>query len=233
MSNSIYQRLLETMAALRAEDGCQWDRKQTHQSLKKHLIEEAAEVLDAIDSDNPDHLREELGDLLWQVIFHAQIAHENERFHFDDLVTELTEKIIRRHPHVFGELEINDDIELKKQWEKIKAAEKADQPDAPTSALDNIPKALNALQYADKHLVKARRSEIVHAELLPNRQKALQSCDKLLSQNPSALTEAEAADLLFAVAEAFTHTDFNPEQLLRSRTNQFASQFRQLEQGEI
>lgn len=139
------KRLQKLMAQLRSKKGCPWDKKQTHRTLKPYLIEEAHEVLDAIDGKNPDDLREELGDLLLQVVFHAQLAREKKRFDFNDVAKTISDKLVRRHPHVFGKSSRKMDSILKK-WEELKREEKPERQ----SALDGLPKSLPALLGAQR-----------------------------------------------------------------------------------
>jgi tetrapyrrole methylase family protein/MazG family protein len=146
------KRLEKLMAQLRSKKGCPWDKKQTHQSLKPYLIEETHEVLDAIDSKNPNDLREELGDLLLQVVFHSQLAKEKKRFNFNDVAQSISDKLVRRHPHVFGKSSRKMDSILKK-WEELKREEKPDRQ----SALDGLPKALPALLRAQRMQDKVSR----------------------------------------------------------------------------
>ncbi len=146
------KRLQKLMAKLRSKNGCPWDKKQTHQTLKPYLIEEAHEVLDAIDSKNPDDLREELGDLLLQVVFHSQLAGEKKRFNFNNVAETISDKLVRRHPHVFGRASRKMDNILKK-WEELKKEEKPERQ----SALDGLPKSLPALLKAQRMQDKVSR----------------------------------------------------------------------------
>lgn len=132
---SSIENLLETIARLRAPDGCPWDREQTHRSLCECLVEEAAEFIETVDFDEKAHMCEELGDLLLQVVMHAQIAQENGDFSFDDVARGVNEKMIRRHPHVFGETRLGDSDAVLKKWDEIKAGEKSNATRRPGSAL--------------------------------------------------------------------------------------------------
>ncbi len=120
-----FSELIKIMALLRSPQGCPWDKRQTHQTLKKYLREEAQEVREAIDEDNPEHLQEELGDLLLQVVFHAQIAQENGEFDINDVIRVLIRKLKRRHPHVFGKVKVKNAAEVVRNWHAIKAREKS------------------------------------------------------------------------------------------------------------
>lgn len=153
--------LLEVMARLRAPDGCPWDREQDHQSLRWHAVEEVYELLDAIESRDDHELEEELGDLLLQVVFHAQLAKERGAFDFEKVARHITDKLIRRHPHVFGDLKVKDVDQVWVNWEKIKRAEKHGTRHARPSAVDGIPKHLPALLRAEKLVKKARRAKLM------------------------------------------------------------------------
>lgn len=157
--------LLRVMARLRSPTGCPWDREQTHRSLRRHAIEEVYELIDAIEAGDDHEMVEELGDLLLQVVFHCQLARERGAFDFDTVCRRLVEKLVRRHPHVFGDARVRNVDQVWANWEKIKHAEKHGTPRARHSALDGIPKHLPALLRAEKLLKKARK-----AALLPARQ---------------------------------------------------------------
>ena len=155
------RRLTQIMSALRAPDGCPWDREQDHLSLRWHAVEEVYELMDAIEQSDDEELLEELGDLLLQVVFHAQLASERGKFDFDAICRRLTEKLIRRHPHVFGEVKVKDVDQVWANWEQIKRAEKAGSKHERKSALDGIPKHLPALLRAEKLLKKARKAGLL------------------------------------------------------------------------
>ena len=138
------QKLIEIMRRLRAKDGCPWDREQTLESMKHCLLEESYEVIDAIDSGDQAHHMEELGDVLGQIVFQSQIRNENGEFEFDDVVAAVTEKLIRRHPHVFGDATAETSAEVLKQWEEIKSAEKEKGGEG-RSIVDGIPRHMPAL----------------------------------------------------------------------------------------
>ena len=150
--------LLDVMAALRAPHGCPWDREQTHLTLRRHAIEEVYELIDAIEARDDQEMAEELGDLLLQVVFHSQLARERKAFDFEEVCRLLVEKLIRRHPHVFGKTKVKDVDEVWTNWEKIKRAEKQGTHRARHSAFDGIPKHLPALLRAEKLVKKARKT---------------------------------------------------------------------------
>src|SRR6266576_4521123 len=152
--NSAIDRLREIVAKLRAPDGCPWDREQTHATLKPHLLEECYELIDAIDDQDDEALVEELGDLLLQVVLHAQMADEEGRFHFDQVADRIADKLVRRHPHVFGQDKLSTSDAVLRQWDAIKRSEKKER----TSILDGVPRTLPALAKAQKVQIKAARA---------------------------------------------------------------------------
>src|SRR5499427_8315893 len=152
--------LIKVMARLRSPTGCPRDREQDHQTLRWHAVEEVYELLDAIESGDDHELEEELGDLLLQVVFHCQLARERGAFDFEKVTRHIADKLIRRHPHVFGELKVKDVDQVWANWEKIKRAEKHGTRHARPSALDGIPRHLPALLRAEKLLKKARRAKL-------------------------------------------------------------------------
>ena len=153
--------LLKVMAKLRSPDGCPWDREQTHLTLRHHAIEEVYELIDAIEAGDDHEMAEELGDLLLQVVFHCQLARERGAFDFEKVCRVLVDKLVRRHPHVFGKTKVKNVGEVWANWEKIKKAEKHGTKHARHSALDGIPKHLPALLRAEKLLKKARKAKLV------------------------------------------------------------------------
>jgi uncharacterized protein YabN with tetrapyrrole methylase and pyrophosphatase domain len=155
--------LLKVMARLRSPQGCPWDREQDHKSLRWYAVEEVYELIDAIEAGDDHEMAEELGDLLLQVVFHCQLAKERGAFDFEKVARHITDKLIRRHPHVFGKLKVKDVDEVWANWEKIKRAEKQGTRRARPSALDGIPKHLPALLRAEKLMKKARRAKLLAA----------------------------------------------------------------------
>ena len=153
--------LLKVMAKLRSPTGCPWDREQSHLTLRRHAIEEVYELIDAIEARDDVEMAEELGDLLLQVVFHCQLARERSAFDFEKVTRHLVDKLIRRHPHVFGTTKVKDVDEVWANWEKIKKAEKHGTKHARHSALDGVPKHLPALLYAEKLLKKARKAKVL------------------------------------------------------------------------
>ena len=160
-NKSAIDDLLKVMARLRAPTGCPWDREQTHRTLRRHAIEEVYELIDAIEAGDDHEMAEELGDLLLQIVFHCQLAKERGAFDFEKVCRMIVEKLVRRHPHVFGQIKVKDVDEVWANWEKIKKAEKHGTKHARHSALDGIPKHLPALMRAEKLVKKARKARIL------------------------------------------------------------------------
>ena len=165
---SAIEDLVAVMAKLRAPDGCPWDREQDHRSLRQHAIEEVYELIDAIDAGDDHEMLEELGDLLLQVVFHCQLGAERGAFDLERVARNLVEKLIRRHPHVFGDVKVKDVDQVWANWEKIKNAEKHGTRHARPSALDGIPKHLPALMRAEKLVKKARKAKLFDAVVPAN-----------------------------------------------------------------
>lgn len=224
-----FQRLCEIMSRLRAPDGCPWDREQTHQSLVPGLLEEAYEVAEAIRTNDDANLREELGDLLLQVVIHAQIASEEGRFTIDDVAREIGDKLVRRHPHVFAGSEARDTGAVLKQWDAIKRAEQqAD--DAPYFA--GLTRALPALMLAQKTQTKAARvgfdwSEI--ADVIAKVDEELgEAKDAIASGDPDTVAD-EIGDLLFAAVNLARKNKLDAEAVLAAATEKFIVRFHQME----
>jgi uncharacterized protein YabN with tetrapyrrole methylase and pyrophosphatase domain len=155
------RQLIEVMAILRSPEGCPWDREQDHETLRYHAVEEVYELLDAIDAGDDHEMGEELGDLLLQVVFHCQLGRERKAFDFDSVCQRLVDKLVRRHPHVFGDVRVRDVDEVWANWDTIKRAEKAGTRHERPSALDGIPRKLPALMRAEKLVKKARKAGLV------------------------------------------------------------------------
>lgn len=159
--------MLEVMAALRAPDGCPWDREQDHRSLRSHAVEEVYELIDAIEAGDDIEMAEELGDLLLQVVFHAQLARERGVFDFDAVCQRLVDKLVRRHPHVFGSVRVKDVDQVWANWEAIKKSEKAGSKHERKSALDGVPRHLPALMRSQKLLKKAAKAGLAEVPAAP------------------------------------------------------------------
>src|SRR6266498_1664327 len=160
-SSSAIQDLLTVMARLRSPTGCPWDREQTHKTLRFHAVEEVYELLDAIEAGDDHEMAEELGDLLLQVVFHCQLAKERGAFDFEKVARHIADKLIRRHPHVFGDVKVKNVDQVWANWEKIKTAEKEGTKHGRPSPFDGIPKHLPALLRAEKLVKKARKANLI------------------------------------------------------------------------
>ncbi len=224
--------LVDIMGRLRAPDGCPWDREQNHQSLKKYLIEETYEVLDAIDEGNMHKVCEELGDLLLQIAFHAQIASEAGFFDMNDVVAEITEKLVRRHPHVFGDIEVADSNEVSVNWDKIKEQEKQGRGES-QSLLDNIPKALPALLKAEKVQKRAAKVGFDWPDYLGAMEKVKEETVELeeaIAEEPIDRVKDEMGDLFFALVNLARLLKVDPESVLAGTVDKFTKRFRFMEQ---
>jgi uncharacterized protein YabN with tetrapyrrole methylase and pyrophosphatase domain len=213
------RQLLEVMARLRAPDGCPWDREQTHRTLRQHAVEEVYELLDAIEAGDDQEMREELGDLLLQVVFHCQLASERGAFHFDAVCRALVDKLIRRHPHVFGRVKVRSVDQVWANWETIKREEKRGTRHERPSAFDGIPKHLPALLRAEKLLKKARK-----AGLAPSPVRS-----KTKAGSKTSFSQTRAARELFSLAGQCQARGWSAEQLLRNEIRRRERAFRQAE----
>ncbi len=231
------KRLVEIMAMLRGENGCPWDREQTHQSLKPCAIEETYEVLEAIDGENPDKLNEELGDLLLQVVFHAQLGAETGQFNIDTVINGISDKLIRRHPHVFADTKVAGVAGVLENWEKIK---KSEMPGERESALDGVPKDLPALQKAEKLQSKAAKVGFDWGDLagpLAKTKEEFREFEELLDYDniPKKGSpewerlEDELGDILFSLVNVGRFLRINSEIALRRTMDKFNKRFRYME----
>ncbi len=224
---SKFNRLCEIVAKLRAPGGCPWDREQTHESLLPQLIEEAYEVAGAVRTKDDANFREELGDLLLLIVMHAEIAREAGRFDIDNVVHDVTQKLIRRHPHVFGKSDARDSGAVLKQWESIKRAEKTRK-----HYLDGLPAALPALRRAQKAQSKAARVNFDWTELrdviAKIEEEVAEARSAISSQDRQAIKD-ESGDLLFAVVNLARKCKLDAEGALQSATDKFVARFNQLE----
>ena len=227
-------KLLEVMRKLRdPENGCPWDVQQDFSSVAPYTIEEAYEVADAIERGNMDDLRDELGDLLFQVVFHARMAEEAGDFNFDDVASANAEKMVRRHPHVFGSDAERSEGKLAGGWEQIKEAERSESVDE--SALAGVANALPALKRAEKLGKRASRVGFDWPDRRGVRDKIHEELDELEeavgTRDPERMEE-EFGDLVFAVVNLARHLDIDPEKALTSANRKFERRFRDME-GEI
>jgi ATP diphosphatase len=220
------------MARLRdPETGCPWDVAQDFRSIAPHTIEEAYEVADAIERGDLDALRDELGDLLLQVVYHARMAEEKGRFDFDDVATGLADKLVRRHPHVFGETVLSNAAERETAWEQAKTDERAAKGEHDTSALAGITLGLPALKRAQKLQRRAARVGFDWPDARGPRAKVQEELDELdaAAGDPDAV-EAELGDLLFSVVNLARHHEVDAETALRRAGQRFEDRLRRVEQ---
>ena len=225
MKSISFDRLVDVVAMLRSENGCPWDLAQTHESLKTDLIEEAYELIEAIDANVPDKICDELGDLLMQVMLHSQIATDQ-----NDVIGNLTEKLIRRHPHVFGEAVAKDESEVLKNWEDIKRSEDGNKDRK--SSLDGIPNSLPSLQRAEKIQKKASRVGFdwnQTEDVLPKLQEEIVEIEESIRNNEITEIEMEIGDLLFSVVNLCRFLNVQPEEALRKSNRKFVDRFQRME----
>ena len=223
------EKLIETIRILRSPEGCQWDREQTHKSLRPNMLEEAYEAVDAIDSGDMSNLKEELGDVLLQVVLHSQIADDEGGFNIDDVAKELNEKLIHRHPHVFGNQKVNSTAEILNNWDLLKKEEKKDRK----SAMDGISKAQSALMSAQKISKRAVKTGFEW----PN-EKSLYECifsefdefKEAVKDGDKDHMEDEMGDILFAVVNLARWNKIDAEQALLHANKKFMTRFRKMEE---
>ena len=229
---SAIKNLIGIMARLRdPERGCPWDRVQTFRSVAPYTIEEAYEVADAIERGDISDLRDELGDLLFQVVFHAQIAREAGEFDFEDVVDAIAGKMIRRHPHVFGDADERNEAEQSRHWEEMKAAERSASGSG-GSLLDDVPTALPALTRAVKLQRRAARCGFDWPnpdEVFDKIQEELEELRDAVRTGDRAEIDGELGDLLFTVANLARHLGADPESCARTAATKFERRFRELE----
>lgn len=222
--------LIEIMRLLRAPDGCPWDRVQTHESIRQNFIEETYEVIEAIDKGDSDLLREELGDVLMQVIFHSLMEEEADRFDFDDVCNEVCQKLIIRHPHVFGNIEADTPEEVLKNWDAIKMQTKSQESVA--DSVDDVARSLPALMRAQKVQKRSAKSGMdfkdVHdaASKVPEEQQELFAA---IESGDKDKIEEELGDLLFSVVNIARFAGVDAERALYRSTDKFAKRFRDVE----
>jgi len=227
-----FEGLVQLMKRLRGPDGCPWDREQDKESLKPYVIEEAYEVVEAIDNANPPELREELGDLLLQVVFLAQLAEEAGEFNIDNVVFEIIEKLVRRHPHVFGEASGLTAEEVVKNWASIKIDEKKEK--GTYSALDGVPFQMPALLRAHRLTEKASRVGFdwdsidgVFAKL----EEELKEFEEAVASKERLKMEEELGDVIFSLVNVARFLEVNPEEALKKTISKFVSRFLYMEEA--
>jgi nucleoside triphosphate diphosphatase len=238
--SSKVEQLQYLMSCLRDEAfGCTWDKKQTYKSIAPYTLEEAYEVLDAIEREDFDHLKEELGDLLFQVVFYAQMAEEEQRFTFDDIAAGIVEKMLRRHPHVFPEGDITrfgeptmlSEEQIAQQWQQIKAQEKGKKPDG-SSLLDEVPASMPALMQAVKIQQKVAKVGFDWPDVAPVFDKIREELDELeesMKEQNRLHVEEEMGDVLFAVSNLARHLNVSPDVALNKTNIKFRRRFGRIE----
>ncbi|MEC7866454.1 MAG: nucleoside triphosphate pyrophosphohydrolase [Candidatus Poribacteria bacterium] len=230
MKNVSFDRLVDVVAMLRSDNGCPWDLAQTHESLKADLIEEAYELIEAIDAKVPKKICDELGDLLMQVMLHSQIATDRNEFSVDEVIENLTEKLVRRHPHVFGSVVATDENEVLENWEEIKRGEEGNKDRK--SSLDGIPHSLPSLQRAEKIQKRASRAGFdwdQTEDVLPKLQEEIDEIEESIRNDDITEIEMEIGDLLFSVVNLCRFLNVQPEEALRKSTRKFADRFQRME----
>ena len=223
------EKLIETVRILRSPEGCQWDREQTHKTLRPNMLEEAYEAVDAIDSGNMENLKEELGDVLLQVLLHSQIADDNGHFNIEDVAKILNEKLIHRHPHVFGNQKVNSTEDILNNWDLLKKEEKKDRK----SAMDGICKSQSALMSAQKISKRAVKTGFEW----PNEESLLKCIKSEFKEFKEAKNakdkdhmEDEMGDILFAVVNLARWNKIDAEQALLRANKKFEKRFRKMEE---
>ena len=222
------EELIDVVAKLRAPDGCPWDREQTHTSLRPNMLEEAYEAVDAIDENDMAHLREELGDVLLQVLLHSQIASESNEFTLDDVAKELKEKLIHRHPHVFGTAKINNADEVLKTWDKLKSEEKTERK----SAMDGLSRSQAALisaQKISKRAVKTGFEWPNEESLYDCVMSEIEEFKEAETEKDKKHMEEEMGDILFAIVNLARWNKIDAEQALLKANKKFEKRFRKME----
>jgi tetrapyrrole methylase family protein/MazG family protein len=227
-----FVKLVDLVARLRGPEGCPWDRKQTPESLKPFLIEECYEVIDALDEGDPRKVREELGDLLFQIVFHARIAEESGQFTMRDVIDSNLEKMIRRHPHVFGDAQLSTDKEVLANWEEIKKREKG--YEQRTSILEGVPRNLPSLLRAHSLQERAARVGFDWSridEALPKLDEEMAEFKESLQKEDAAGIEEELGDIFFMLVNISRFLGINPEDALRKTISKFIRRFRYIEEN--
>ena len=222
-------RLVDIIAQLRAENGCPWDREQTHETLKRNILEETYELIDAINDNNKNAMKEELGDVLLQVVFHAQIAHENGEFDIDDVAKTISDKLIRRHPHVFGNTKVSGTDEVLKNWDEIKKTEYKNR----TSALDGVVQsqpALMSAQQISKKAVKVGFEWSDYATLKECLNSEIEEFEEAREEQNKEHMEEEFGDILFALVNVARWNKIDAEQALIKANSKFKKRFQKMEE---
>ena len=226
-----YEEFLEIIAQLRSENGCPWDKEQTHESLKACLLEESYELVEAIQNKDVPNMREELGDVLLQVVMHAQIAKEDNEFTMEDVVNDIATKMVYRHPHVFGEMkDVNTSEDVLVNWEKLKQQEKNEE--TPLEAMERVAKALPALTRGQKVYRKAKKSNLVNEDVLGTisaMKEQLQSLENSLQTTENVQFDEEIGKFLLDIVKLSTFFNINAEFALTKSVEKFINRFRYIE----
>jgi tetrapyrrole methylase family protein / MazG family protein len=240
-----FEKLVAVQKRLRAPQGCPWDREQTHATLRSYLIEESYEVLDALDAGDDAKFAEEMGDLLLQIVFHSEIAREQGRFTVADVVREIHDKMVRRHPHVFGNVRARDSAQVLKNWERIKAEERAGKkiaprsgvpppPERPVSLLDGVSRGLPAMLEGLQLTRKAARAGFDWHDadgIFEKLREEMAEVRHALAENHSSKAEEELGDLLFAVVNLARFVQVDPEIALKKANTKFQRRFMEMERA--
>ena len=229
-----FDRLVRTMWRLRQPDGCPWDREQTHRSITRNMVEEAYEAVEAIEADDATHLAEELGDVLEQVVLHAQIAADDGAFTIDDVIHGLNEKLVRRHPHVFGEhAAAGDGSEVQDIWDEVKAAERAasGEDERPQGLLDSVPRSLPALMQCQKISKRAAKAGFEWPDEAGVWEKVAEERAEMEREAPgSPERAAEFGDLLFALVNVARWEGIDAEEALAASNRKFRARWARMEE---
>lgn len=224
--------LREIVRLLRAPGGCPWDIEQTHESIRRNFLEESYEVVEAIDEKDADHLKEELGDVLLQVIFHAGIEEDAGRFHLDDVADAECKKLIFRHPHVFGDSTVSDTGDVLRNWETLKRQEKGQK--SHSDAVDSVARSLPALWRAEKIQAKAKKAGFDWPDISGAMDKLSEELEELkLAVREKSNYVEELGDLLFAAVNVARFLSCDPEEALGAACDKFAGRFRQVEEQAV
>ena len=223
-----FDDLVDIVEILRSENGCPWDMEQDHHSIRNDIIEETYEVIEAIDTENPELLREELGDVMLQVVFHARIEEEDGRFDIDDVANDVCAKLVHRHPHVFGDVKADTSVQVLSNWEKIKSEEKARV--TVSDKLRAIPPMLPALMRATKVGKKASCFDFENTEAVMDKlAEEMVEVSEAIEENDRAAIEEEIGDLLLTVTSLCRKLDVDAEAALNRATDKFISRFNTIE----
>jgi len=223
---SKFDALVEIIARLRAPDGCPWDREQTHQSLRGNLLSECYEVMEVLDEGNPEKLCEELGDLLLQIVLHAQIARDNGEFEIGDVVKSITAKIVRRHPHIFGSTKVKDAEEVMHNWEELKREEREEG----ASMLEGVPKEMPSLGYAYEIQRRVARVGFDWEDTEGVIDKLVEEVKELQEADSPEERAQEYGDLFFTLANIARREGVDPEAALREANRKFYKRFAYMEE---